>query len=116
VWGPSADETIHHVLAPLASSGALAGAPVWALAAAVLPYLVRRRSLALDAVRVAGWSAFVVSATELAVRTAGHSSSLSAPRTAVIGAVAAAVVGLSPSLAAAWRRSPRSNEPQAGIP
>jgi hypothetical protein len=97
------------------SSGALAGAPVWALAAVSLPYLVGRRSLALDAVRVVGWTAFVVSATEVAVR-AGHGSGISAPRTAVVGAAAAAVVALSPSAAAAWRRRRRSNEPQAGIP
>lgn len=116
VWSSSAYQAVNHVLAPLASSGALAGAPVWALAAAVLPYLVNRRSLALDTVRVAGWTAFVVSATELALRTARHGPSPSAPHTAAVGAVAAAVVALSPSLAAAWRRKPRSNEPQAGIP
>jgi serine/threonine protein kinase len=115
IWSSSASETIHHVLVPLVSSGALAGAPVWALAAVSLPYLVGRRSLALDAVRVVGWTAFVVSATEVAVR-AGHGSGISAPRTAVVGAAAAAVVALSPSAAAAWRRRRRSNEPQAGIP
>jgi hypothetical protein len=116
MWSSSAYETLHHVLAPLVSSGALAGAPVWALASLGLPYLVRRRSLPLDAVRVVGWAAFVVSATELAVRTAGHGSSLSTPHTAVVGAAAAAVVGLRPSAAAAWRRRPRSKEPQASIP
>jgi hypothetical protein len=100
----------------LVTSGALAGAPVWALAAAGLPYLVRRRSLALDAVRIVGWAAFVVSATELAIRTAGHGSSLSTPRTAVVGALAAVIVGLCPSGAAAWRQRARSNEPQASIP
>ena len=116
VWSSSAHETVHHVLVPLARSGALAGAPVWALAAVALPYLVKRRSFALDAVRVAGWTAVVVSATELAMHAAGAGSALSAPRTAVIGAVAAAVVALCPSAAAAWRQRSRSNEPQAGIP
>ncbi len=117
IWTSSAYGTVHHVLAPLVSSGALAGAPVWALAAAALPYLVKRRSLALDAARVAGWAAFTASATELAVRAAGHGSPLSAPHTAVIGAVAGAVVALCPSVAGARRRRPnRSNEPQAGIP
>lgn len=116
VWSSSASQTVHHVLVPLVSSGAVAGAPVWALAAVSLPYLVNRRSLALDVVRVVGWTAFVVSATALAVRAAGHGSAISAPRTAVIGAVAAAVVALCPSAAAAWRRKPGSNEPQAGIP
>jgi hypothetical protein len=116
VWSSSAYQAVRHVLVPLASSGALAGAAVWALAAASLPYLVGRRSLGLDAVRVAGWTAFVVSTTELAVRSAGAGSGVSAPRTAVVGAVAAAIVALLPSAAAAWRRRPRSNEPQAGIP
>jgi hypothetical protein len=116
VWSSSASATVHHILVPLVSSGAVAGAPVWALAAALLPYLVNRRSLVLDAVRVAGWTAFVVSATELAVRAAGHGSTISAPRTAAVGAVVAAVVALCPSVAAAWRRRLGSNEPQAGIP
>jgi eukaryotic-like serine/threonine-protein kinase len=116
VWSASAYETIHHVLAPLLDSGALAGAPVWAIAAVALPHLVRRRSLALDAVRVTGWAAFVASVTELAVRAAGAGSGLATPRTAVMGAIAAAMVGLWPSATTAWRQRSRSNEPQAGIP
>jgi eukaryotic-like serine/threonine-protein kinase len=116
VWSSSAYQAVHHVLIPLVRSGALAGAPVWALAAASLPYLVNRRSLAFDAVRVVAWTAFVVSATELAVRAAGHGAGISTPRTAVVGAIVAAVIALCPSAAAAWRRRPRSNEPQAGIP
>jgi hypothetical protein len=116
VWSSSPYETVHHVLAPLVSSGALAGAPVWALAAVALPHLVRRRSLALDAVRVTGWAAFVVAATELAVRTAGTGSGLLTSRTAAIGAITSAIVGLCPSVKAALRQRSRSNEPQAGIP
>jgi hypothetical protein len=115
VWSSSVYETLHHVLGPLLSSGALAGAPVWALAAVLLPHLVKRRSLWLDAVRVAAWTAFVVSATELAVRAAGAAPALGAPRTAVLGAVAAALVALCPSAVAAWRRRPRSDQPHAGL-
>jgi hypothetical protein len=115
VWSTSLYETLHHVLAPIISSGALAGAPVWALAAVSLPYVVRRRSLALDAIRVAGWAAFVVSATELAVRAAAPASAPRASDTAVIGAVAGALVALYPSAAAAWRQRGVSDEPQAGL-
>jgi hypothetical protein len=115
VWSPSVYETAHHVLGPLVSSGALAGAPVWAAAAASLPFVVRCRSLTIDAIRVAGWAAFVVSATELAIRASSPASTLRAPDTAVLGAVAGALVALSPSVAAAWWKRHRSGEPQAGL-
>jgi hypothetical protein len=115
VWSSSLYETAHHVLAPLISSGALAAAPVWALAAVSLPYLTKRRSLALDAIRVAGWTGFVVFATELAVHASSPPSTLRAPDTAVLGAVAGALVALAPSVAATWGERRRSGEPRAGL-
>ena len=60
-------DTVHHVLMPVLSSGALAAAPVWALAAAVLPWLVRHRSPALDVVRAVLWAGLLAAATMLAV-------------------------------------------------
>jgi hypothetical protein len=115
VWSSSLYETVHHVLAPIASTGALAGAPVWALAAASLPYLVKRRSLPLDTIRVVGWAAFVVSATELATRAAATTSAVASPHTAVLGAAAGALVALCPSAAAAWRQRRGLDEPQPGL-
>jgi hypothetical protein len=47
-WAGSPYDTFHQVFVPIVTSGALAPVPVWALGAAVLPWLVRGRSLAWD--------------------------------------------------------------------
>ena len=52
-WEGSAFEATQHALAPLVAGGGLALAALWALAAVVLPVLVRGRSAALDLVGVA---------------------------------------------------------------
>ena len=72
-WESSVGAAAHQVLTPVVSSGVLAPAAVWALAAAVLPWLVRGRSLALDLIMAVIWSATVVSAST-AVLSAVHGS------------------------------------------
>jgi hypothetical protein len=86
-------QAIHDAIWPLLSSGAFLGAVVWALAAAALPWVVRRRVLALDVIRVVGWSALVC-ITTVAVIHSTHR--LSAPSHVVAGAVAGALLALSP--------------------
>jgi hypothetical protein len=78
------------VLEALASSGALLLAPVWALAALVLPWLVRGRSLALDIVAAAGWAAALAAGTAAVVSRAG----LTEPRGLAAGAVAAGALAV----------------------
>jgi hypothetical protein len=56
-WEGSAPDAIRHVLRPLLSSGVLASAGLWAIGAAVLPWLVRGRSAALDLVAATLWAA-----------------------------------------------------------
>jgi tRNA A-37 threonylcarbamoyl transferase component Bud32 len=56
-WQGSAPDAIRHVLRPLLSSGVLACAGLWALGAAVLPWLVRGRSAALDLTAATLWAA-----------------------------------------------------------
>ena len=51
------------VIAPVASSGALAVGFVWAVAAASAPWIVRGRSRALDAVAATFWAATLAAAT-----------------------------------------------------
>jgi serine/threonine protein kinase len=102
-WAGSPHETVHQVLTPMLTSGALAPAPLWALAAAVLPWLVRRRSLALDTIRAVVWSAVLVSATGVAVTAAHGGGGLRAAPGATVGAVVGAAIALTPSAAAAWR-------------
>jgi hypothetical protein len=56
-WQASAELAAREILWPLLSSGALLLAVPWALAAVLLPAIVRGRSLVLDIVCVSGWAA-----------------------------------------------------------
>jgi hypothetical protein len=103
VWVSSLTVTIHDVLGPILSSGILAGGLAWAAGAAVLPWLVRGRSLALDTVLACAWSAAMLSATEVSIAAADRSGRIGVPSTAILGAAAAVVVALSPGLFAAVR-------------
>ena len=57
VWEDSLRDTAAHVLAPLFESGVLACAGLWALGAAVLPWLVRGRTAAHDLIAATVWAA-----------------------------------------------------------
>ena len=118
-WMRSLSVTVEHLLRPEISAGVLAPALVWALAAVTLPWLVRGGSLVLDVARVVVWATVLVSATGVAV-AAWHGSAmgpggLSAP-TALLGALASAVVALAPSLLGTWRVALRSGSPGARLP
>lgn len=63
-WEGSAQEALLHVLVPLVSSGAVGIALVWALAAAVLPYLVRGRSAPVDIAAATAWAAGLAAGTQ----------------------------------------------------
>jgi hypothetical protein len=115
VWSTSAYEAFHQVLGALLSSGALAAAPVWALGAVVLPAMVTRRSLLLDAGRVAAWAGMLVVCSEAAIALAHFGLGRATLRGAVVGAVGAAVIALAPSALAAWHRS-RSGYLEARLP
>jgi serine/threonine protein kinase len=107
VWMSSLHETATHVLAPLLTTGVLAGAPVWAAAALLLPGLARRRSLFVAVVLVTIWSATVVSATAT-VLALSHPRGAGTPATAVLGAVVGAVIALAPVAARRRRSSDRA--------
>jgi hypothetical protein len=97
-WPASVGATVHHVLAPLISSGSLAPALVWAGAAVVLPWLIRGRHLAVDFVLASAWAAGLVAATYTSLRMV-HGSAAGAPlRGAVLGGVAAFACALAPSI------------------
>jgi serine/threonine protein kinase len=106
VWMPSLHEAVAHVLAPLLTTGALAGAAVWAAAAFVLPGLTGRRSPAVAVVLVPIWSATTVSATAT-VLALSHPRGAGTPATAVLGAVVGAIIALAPVAARRWRSSHR---------
>jgi hypothetical protein len=115
VWIGSLSVTFHHVLGPILSSGLLAPAPVWALAAVVLPWCQRAGSLALEVVLITIWAAILVSATEVVLGLGGHPG-LAAPRGAVLGAAAGGLLALAPALHRAWRDTADAASPRAQLP
>ncbi len=109
LWSGSPYEALHHVLGALLSSGALAPAPVWALGAAVLPLLVRRRSLALDLLSVAAWAAALVLFTGLAISVLHFSAAPATVHSALLGAIAASAAAIAPTALAAARTARRGH-------
>jgi hypothetical protein len=87
-WEGSAFEASQHALWPLLAGGGLALAALWALAAVLLPLLVRGRSAALDLVGVAAWAAALAAATQ----ALAEALVLDPPRGLVAGALVGAVV------------------------
>jgi hypothetical protein len=89
-WDGSAVDAARVALAPLLSGGTLAIALLWALAAALLPVLVRGRSAALDLVAAAGWAAALAASTQ----ALAGALVLDAPRGLVAGALAAGALAV----------------------
>jgi eukaryotic-like serine/threonine-protein kinase len=84
-WEGSALRAVRDAVWPLLSAGALALAVLWALAAMLLPVLVRGRSAALDLVGAAAWAATLATATQ----ALAEGLLLDPPRGLVPGAVLA---------------------------
>ena len=101
--------TAGDVIAPLCSSGALLLAVIWGVAALVLPWLVRGRSLQADIVGAAMWSAGTAAAVIALGEWLGDRAGQAEPRGAVLGAIAAGALAL--GLAHARRRTPPAGDP-----
>jgi hypothetical protein len=85
VWEGSLSSAATHVLGPALSLSVLAGAGVWALAAALLPWVVRGRSATLDMLSAAAWSAALLLAfSPRQLGLSAHFVSVT-PRGAVLG-------------------------------
>jgi hypothetical protein len=63
-WRATADLAFDDVLVPVVANGALILAALWAVAALVLPLLVRGRVFAVDLVAATAWAAALRSATQ----------------------------------------------------
>jgi hypothetical protein len=68
--------TFSDVIVPLFTGPVLAAAGVWALAAVVLPFLVRGRAPILDALGALIWAAGLISALRLVAGPSGDPPSL----------------------------------------
>jgi hypothetical protein len=75
-------------------TGVALGAALWALAALVLPWLVRGRSAALDVVAASAWSAGVAAAAPALDAGLRAHAAYPSPRGAVIGAVLGGAVAV----------------------
>jgi hypothetical protein len=92
LWEDAAALTAADVLAPAVSSGALGLAVIWAVAAAVLPWIVRGRTLGTDFVLAALWATGVATATAALGEALGDRVAQLEPRGLAAGAFAAAVL------------------------
>ncbi|CAB4914298.1 unannotated protein [freshwater metagenome] len=101
VWTASASEAFTRVLEPCVNSGALVLAGVWAIAAVVLPLVVRGRALAADLLGATLWSAAVAALTAEALSVLTWHGGAPEPRGLILGAL---VGGLCAIGAAAVRR------------
>ncbi len=96
-WGASAEEAITHGLWPLLSGGALALCALWAVAAVILPFLVRGRAASLDLVAATIWAVALATAT---TAVAGALAWTPVPH----GLIASAILGGAAAVGArAWR-------------
>jgi hypothetical protein len=85
-----ADAALDDVLAPLLTGGALLYAALWAVAALLLPWLVRGRWLALDLVAAAVWAAALGAGSAAIAESIG----IAEPRGLVAGALVAGVLAV----------------------
>ena len=93
-WEGSLSVAATHVIAPLLALGVLLGALLWALGAAVLPWIVRGRNAAFDLVAVTVWSAAIAAAAPaLDAGLSAHAAHPS-PRGAVLGAILGGAVAV----------------------
>jgi hypothetical protein len=112
VWADSPQHAVSDVLGPLVRSGALACAALWAAGAAVLPWLVRGRSAALDLVAATLWAAGLAAGAGAIGQTLHGAVPQPDARGAVLGAAAGVLLAVG---ARAVRRPPaRRRDPAPG--
>jgi eukaryotic-like serine/threonine-protein kinase len=97
-WGEDGRTAFHDVLVPMLDAHLGAVALVFAVTAALLPWLVRGRRLAPDLVAATAWAAGLAAGLQAAVAPA-------TARGAIVGAVAAAALALVARAAGAGPRS-----------
>jgi serine/threonine protein kinase len=86
-WEASVNATVTHVIVPTFTVELLLGAAVWALASAILPWLVRGRSAALDVAAAIIWTIALLAAVPLLERALLSHASQPSPRGVLLGAM-----------------------------
>lgn len=86
-WEGSLQASAAHALAGALTVGLLATVLVWGAAAAVLPWIVRGRSAALDVAAALTWTVALVCAVPLLAHGVAGGAAAASPRGALLGAV-----------------------------
>jgi len=94
VWEDSLSSAATHVIGPLLALGVLLGALLWAVAAALLPWIVRGRSAVGDHVAVTMWSAAIAAAAPALDAGLSVHGSHPVPYGAIFGAVAGGLLAM----------------------
>ena len=94
VWEGSLTSTAVHVVGPALALGVLLGAALWALAAVLLPLVVRGHSAALDVLAATLWSAVIVAAGPALDSGALLGGAHASGRGAILGAVFGALLAV----------------------
>lgn len=115
-WEGSLQDAATHVIAPLLDSGVLACAGLWAAGAAVLPWVVRGRSAALDLVAATVWAAGLAFGAAAIGDALGRGAVAQAdPRGAALGAAAAVLIAVAARAAGNARAGARAGRADAAV-
>ena len=87
VWEASFDTTSKEVVGPMLTVELAIGALVWAIAAMILPWIVRGRNAALDVIAAVAWTVALLAAVPLLERALLAHANEPSPRGALLGAV-----------------------------
>jgi serine/threonine protein kinase len=93
-WESSINAAATHVIAPTFTVELLLGAAVWGVASAILPWLVRGRSAALDIGAAIVWTIMLLAAVPLLERALPAHAVQPSPRGALLGAVLGCAVAI----------------------
>jgi hypothetical protein len=98
-WRGSPIATVEHVLLPTLTVGLLLGAVLWALAAAMLPWLVRGNDVKRDALAAIAWAVLLAAATPLLLAIADGRSPIAGvshaePRGLLLGTACGAALAI----------------------
>jgi hypothetical protein len=103
VWSSSLSATVHRVILGPATPRLLLGAAVWGCAAALLPLMRSKRSVAMDAMLVLIWCALLGAATVTILGPARGPASLVSSSQLVTGLLAGAAIAIALRAASGWR-------------
>jgi eukaryotic-like serine/threonine-protein kinase len=102
-WSPSLYETAHYVVAGPATARLLLAAAAWGCAAALLPVMRSKRSVAADAALVLIWCALLGAAVVSILGPVRGAASLVSTHEVIIGMLASAAIAIALRAASGWR-------------